>query len=72
MSYSIRFTKEERKLVDDYAKSHGISLSEALKSALFEKIEEEYDIALYQKAEKEFDKNNKTYSLKDIKEIYDL
>lgn len=72
MSYSIRFTKEERKLADDYAKSHGISLSEALKGALFEKIEEEYDIALYQKAKKEFDKNNKIYSLKDIKEIYGL
>ena len=72
MSYSIRFTEEERKLADSYAKLHGITLGEALKNALFEKIEDEYDIALYQQAKKEFDKNPKTYTLKEIKEMYDL
>lgn len=72
MSYSIRFTDEERKLADSYAKVHGITLGEALKSALFEKIEDEYDIALYQKAKKEFNKNPKTYTLKEIKEMYNL
>ena len=72
MSYSIRFTEEERKLADSYAKVHGITLGEALKNALFEKIEDEYDIALYQQAKKEFDKNPKTYTLKQIKEMYDL
>ena len=39
MSYSIRFTEEERKLADSYAKVHGITLGEALKNALFEKQE---------------------------------
>lgn len=72
MSYSIRFTDEERKLADSYAKVHGITLGEALKNALFEKIEDEYDVALYQQAKKEFDKNPKTYTLKEIKEMYDL
>ena len=72
MSYSIRFTDEERKLADSYAKLHGISLGEALKNALFEKIEDEYDIALYQKVKKEFDKNPKTYTLNEIKEMYGL
>ena len=72
MSYSIRFTDEERKIADSYAKLHGITLGEALKNALFEKIEDEYDIALYQQAKKEFDKNPKTYTLKEIKEMYDL
>ena len=72
MSYSIRFTDEERQLADSYAKLHGISLGEALKNALFEKIEDEYDIALYQKVKKEFDKNPKTYTLSEIKEMYGL
>ena len=72
MVYSFRFTDEERKLADSYAKVHGITLGEALKNALFEKIEDEYDIALYQQAKKEFDKNPKTYTLKEIKEMYDL
>lgn len=72
MSYSIRFTEEERKLADSYAKLHGISLGEALKSALFEKIEDEYDIALYEKAKKEFDKDPKTYTIQEMKEKYKL
>ena len=62
MSYSIRFTDEERKLADSYAKLHGITLGEALKSALFEKIEDEYDIALYQKVKKEFEISRETKS----------
>ena len=37
-----------------------------------EKIEDEYDIALYQKVKKEFDKNPKTYTLSEIKEMYGL
>lgn len=72
MSYSIRFTEKERKLADSYAKLHGISLSEALKSALFEKIEDEFDIALYNEAKKEFEKNPKTYTLKELKDKHGL
>ena len=41
MAFSIRLTEEERKLVDSYAKIHSISVGEAFKKALFEKIEEE-------------------------------
>ena len=43
MAFSIRLTEEERKLVDSYAKIHSISVGEAFKKALFEKIEEEFD-----------------------------
>lgn len=72
MSYSIRFTKEERKLADAYAKLHGITLSEALKGALFEKIEDEYDIALFNEAKKEYEKDPITFTLEEIKEKYGL
>lgn len=44
MGFSIRLSEEERALADSYAKLHSISLGEAFKKALFEKIEEEYDI----------------------------
>ena len=44
MSFSIRLTDEERKLADSYARLCGISLSEAFKRALFERIEDEYKI----------------------------
>ena len=43
MAFSIRFTEEERKLAESYAKIHSYSLSEAFKRALFEKIEDEYE-----------------------------
>ena len=44
MAFSIRLTEQEKKIVDSYARLHSISLGEAFKQALFEKIEEEYDL----------------------------
>ena len=54
MSFSIRLTAEEKRLADSYAKLHAISLGEAFKRALFEKIEDEYDIALADEAYNEY------------------
>ena len=54
MSLSIRLTEEERSLAESYAKLHSFSLSEAFKMALFEKIEEEYDIAAGREAYDEY------------------
>lgn len=54
MSFSIRLNAEEEKLFKSYANFHGISLSEAMKTALLEKIEEEYDIAIAQQAHEEY------------------
>lgn len=59
MAFSIRLTEEERQLVDSYSKIHAISIGEALKKALFEKIEEEYDIAVADQSYKEYVKNGK-------------
>ena len=66
MVVSIRMTEEERQLADAYAKLNGISLSEAIKKAYFEKIEEEYDIALADAAMREYKKNPKTYTLDEL------
>lgn len=46
MLYSIRLNKEEKKLVASYIKLNSISISEAFKRALFEKIEDEYDASV--------------------------
>ena len=46
MAFSIRMTEQERCLAESYAKLHSLSLGEAFKRALFEKIEEEYDIKI--------------------------
>ena len=54
MAFSIRLTEEERKLAESYARIHSYSLSEAFKRALFEKIEDEYDIAVAESAYREY------------------
>ena len=54
MAFSIRLTEEEKKLANSYAKLNSLSLGEAFKKALFEKIEEEYDIVIGEEAYKEY------------------
>ena len=54
MAFSIRLTEQEKKLAESYARLHSLSLGEAFKQALFDKIEEEYDIAVYDEAYSEY------------------
>jgi len=72
MVVSIRMTEEEKQLGVAYAKLNGSSLSEAMKRAYFEKIEEEYDIALADAALREYEKNPKTYSHEEVKKMLGL
>ena len=50
MTFSIRLT-------ESYAKIHSMSLGEAFKKALFERIEDEYDIAVAKEAYDEYVKD---------------
>ena len=68
MSFSIRLTDTEKPLAESYAKLHAISLGEAFKRALFEKIEDEYDIALAEEAYAEYLKDGK--QAKPIEELW--
>ena len=54
MSFSIRLTEQEKNLAESYAKLHSVSLGEAFKQALFERIEDEYDVTVAQDAYKEY------------------
>ena len=66
MAFSIRLTEDEKRLADSYAKMHSMSIGEAFKRALFEKIEDEYDLKVYEEAMAEFKKNPVTYHFEDI------
>lgn len=57
MSFSIRLTAEEKSLAESYAKIHSMSLGEAFKKALFDRIEDEYDIAVAKDAYNEYVKD---------------
>ena len=59
MAFSIRLTDEEKQLADSYAKLHAMSVGEAFKQALFEKIEDEYDVAVADEAYLEYLKSGK-------------
>ena len=54
MAFSISLTEEERLLAESYAKHHSFSMAEAFKRALFEKIEDEYDVTIGQDAYAEY------------------
>lgn len=63
---SIRMTEEEQKLAKAYSKIKGVTLSEAIKSAFFEKIYDEYDVAVLESAIEDYEKNPKTYTLEEV------
>ncbi len=69
MAFSIRLTEEEKKLANSYANIHSISLGEAFKRALFEKIEDEYDIVIANQAYEEYLKDGK--KSRPIQELWD-
>ena len=67
MSFSIRLTEDERLLAESYARIHSYSLSEAFTRALFEKIEDEYDIAVAESAYQEYvDSGRRSTPVKDF------
>ena len=57
MAFSIRLTEQERELAESYAKLHSISVGEAFKQALFERIEDEFDLKVFEEALEEYEKS---------------
>jgi predicted DNA-binding protein len=68
MAFSIRLTAEEKQLADSYAKIHSLSLGEAFKRALFEKIEDEYDLTVAEEAYQEYVESG--YKSRPISELW--
>ena len=66
MHISIQLSDQERKLAKSYALSHGISLSDAFKRALFERIQDENDIKLAEKAYDEYLKSGQSRPIKEF------
>lgn len=67
-----RMNEEESRLLMSYAKLHGLSISEAYKRALLEKIEDEFDAADLIEAAARFEKEPKTHSLDELRKTYGL
>ena len=68
MTISVRLNEKDTELIKAYASINNISLSDLIRNAVLEKIENEYDLESYNKAIEEYKKNPKTYTLEEVKE----
>ncbi len=69
MSISIRMNEKELELIKKYAELNGSTISEVMRKAILEKIEDEFDIFLYEKAYTTYEKNPKTYTIEEAKSL---
>ena len=68
MTISVRLSDKDTELIKAYADMNNISLSDLIRNAVLEKIEDEYDLECYKKAIEEDKKNPKTYTMEEVKE----
>ena len=66
MTISVRLNKEDTELIKEYAKMNSISISDLVRNAVLEKIEQEYDLECYKKAMKKYKENPTTYTLEEV------
>ena len=65
---SLRVSESEKNWMESYAKLHGLNLSDAIKEAFFEKLDDEYDL----KTIREYEQNpsQKLYTMDEaVKEL---
>ena len=66
MSISIRLNEQENEMIRTFAKINNMSVSEFIRKAVMERIEDEIDLQDYQKAMADFKKNPVTYSMEEV------
>lgn len=69
MSVSIRVNYKELQLIKKYAKLNETTVSEVMRNAILEKIEDEFDIFLYEKTYEGSKSNPKIYTLEESSKI---
>lgn len=71
MNVSIYLNKEEKIIAENYANKNGLSLSNAMKNAFFEQIEDEYDIATTDRLLDRYENGlEKTFTHEEIMEMF--
>ncbi|MCI8436156.1 MAG: ribbon-helix-helix protein, CopG family [Clostridia bacterium] len=67
MSVSIRLNDSELAAIKTYAASYGMTVSECIRRAILEQIEDEYDLQVFEEAYAEYKKNPVTYTHEEVK-----
>ena len=69
MIMTLRINEEDSQLIRDYARLHGITVSEFLRRAALEKIEDELDIRAAEKAYADYLADPVTYSHEEMRRM---
>jgi stalled ribosome rescue protein Dom34 len=72
MTLSIRLNDDDTMLIKKYAQLNNTSVSEFVRRAVIERIEDEYDLKCYYEAIEEFKKNPVTYTHEQIREMLEI
>lgn len=67
MTISVRLNDKDTELIKTYAEMNNMTVSDLVRNAILEKIEDEYDLKCYEEAINEYKKNPKTYTLDEVK-----
>lgn len=67
MTISLELPEEDVALFKKYADLYNMGLSEFIRSTVFERIEDEYDLKVYEEALEEFRKDSTTYTTEEMK-----
>jgi uncharacterized protein (DUF1778 family) len=69
MALSLRLTKIELELIKKFAELHGMSVSDLIRTSVFEKIDDVLDLASVEQAYQKYLKNPKTLLFDEIKKL---
>lgn len=69
MSMSVRLSPEEKALFKNFAKMHGLSMSELVRRSVLERIEDDYDLRVALKALEEYQNDPVTYSHDEVRKM---
>lgn len=72
ITISVRLSEEDTKLIKAYAEMNNTTLSDLIRNAIIEKIEDEYDLKCYEKAIEEYKKNPVTYTHEQVAQLLEL
>ena len=72
MIMTLRINEEDAQLIRDYARLHGITVSDFMRRAALEKIEDELDIRAAEKAYADYLADPVTYSHEEIMKEFGL
>lgn len=72
MAISVRLNDKDIALVKKYAEINNMSVSDFVRKAVMERIEDEIDLKVYDKAMAEYQRNPKAYSMEEVRQILEL